>query len=156
MFLLRCLVGCIVWLSILGAILGFAGLGVLFCYNAQVGVFTSNNIGFLGIPSISGTGSINNTQYYATYGYICFGISGFIFLMMLCCCKRIRFTIAVCKIAGQFVRSVCRIMLLPLILTIILIGMWGCCLLCMIYLLSSTYFYVANPTDIFTSVQDYS
>jgi hypothetical protein len=149
MGLLRCLVGCTVWSLIFGVILGFAGLGVLLCYNAQVGVFASNNVGFLGLPAI------NNIQYYATYGYICFGISGFIFLMMFCCYNRIRFTIAVCKIAGQFVRSVCRIMLLPLILTIILIGMWGCCLLCMIYLLSSTYFYVANPTDIFTSVQDY-
>jgi hypothetical protein len=60
MFLLRCFVGCIVWLSILGAILGFAGLGVLFCYNAGIGIFT-NNLGFLGIPAISGSGTVNNS-----------------------------------------------------------------------------------------------
>jgi len=76
--------------------------------------------------------------------------------MMLCCCNRIRLAVAVCKVAGQFVIRVCQIMFLPIILAAILIGMWACCLLCMIYLLSSTYFYVADPTDIFTSVQDYT
>jgi len=153
MFLLRCLVGCIVWLSILGSILVFAGLGVIFCYNAGIGVFTSANMGFLGIPSLQGT--VNNTEYYATYGYICFGISGFLFLMMLCCCSRIRLAVAVCKVAGQFVIRVCQVMFLPIILAAILIGMWACCLVCMIYLLSATTFTVYG-TDLFTSVADYS
>lgn len=153
MFLLRCLVGCIVWLSILGSILVFAGLGVIFCYNANVGIFTSANMGFLGIPSLQGT--VNNTQYYATYGYICFGISGFLFLMMLCCCSRIRLAVAVCKVAGQFIIRVCQIMFLPIVLAAILIGMWACCLVCMIYLLSATTFTVYG-TDLFTSVADYS
>lgn len=153
MFLLRCLVGCIVWISILGSILTFAGLGVIFCYNAGVGVFNSTNLGFLGLPSLQGV--VTNTQYYATYGYICFGISGFLFLMMLCCCNRIRLAVAVCKVAGQFVIRVCQIMFLPIFLGIILIGMWACCLLCMIYLLSATTFVVTGD-DVFTSVKDYS
>lgn len=149
MFLLRCLVGCIVWLSILGSILTFAGLGVLFCYNAGVAVF-KNNLGFLGLPTLSGS------EYYATYGYICFGVSGFLFLMMLCCCSRIRLAVAVCKVAGQFIIRVCQIMFVPIILAAILIGMWGCCLVCMIYLLSSTTFSVISKDDYFTSVADWT
>lgn len=58
MFLLRCLVGLIVWFSIIGAILGFAGIGVLFCYNAGIGIF-KDNLGFLGLPRIDGY--ISNT-----------------------------------------------------------------------------------------------
>ena len=152
MFLLRCLVGCIVWLSILGSILAFAGLGVVFCYNAGVGGFQSS-LGFLGLPRLDG--EIGNTQYYATYGYICFGISGFLFLMMICCCNRIRLAVAVCKVAGQFIIRVCQIMFLPIILGLILVGMWAVCLLCMIYLLSATNF-VVRSTDVFTSVESYS
>lgn len=54
MILLRCLVGLIVWLSILGSILVFAGLGVVFLYNAGVAVF-KDNLGFLGLPTLSGS-----------------------------------------------------------------------------------------------------
>lgn len=156
MFLLRCLVGLIVWFSILGTILGFAGLGVIFCYNAGIGVF-KNNLGFLGLPVITANGNTyNKVEYYATYGYICFGLSGFFLLMMICCCNRIRLAVAVCKVAGQFVIRCCQVMFVPIFLAAILIGMWACCLLCMIYLLSSTTFYVASSSDIFTSVKDYS
>jgi len=51
MILLKCLVGLIVWLSIIGSILSFAALGVLFLYNAGVAVF-KNNLGFLGLPTL--------------------------------------------------------------------------------------------------------
>jgi len=54
MFMLRCLVGLIVWLSIFGSILVFAGLGVIFLFNAGVAVF-KDNLGFLGIPTLSGS-----------------------------------------------------------------------------------------------------
>ncbi len=33
MFLLRCLVGCIVWVSCIGIIVVFIGLGILFLFN---------------------------------------------------------------------------------------------------------------------------
>lgn len=33
MFLLRCLVGCIVWFSCIGVILAFAGAGLIFLFN---------------------------------------------------------------------------------------------------------------------------
>lgn len=74
---------------------------------------------------------------------------------MICCCNRLRLAVAVCKVAGQFVVRVCQITLLPIFLAIILIGMWAACLLCMIYLLSSTTFTVFTG-DYFTSVADYS
>jgi hypothetical protein len=34
MYALKCLAGCIVWVSIFGIILTFAGVGVIFLYNA--------------------------------------------------------------------------------------------------------------------------
>jgi hypothetical protein len=148
MILLRCLVGLIVWLSILGSILVFAGLGVVFLYNAGVAVF-KDNLGFLGLPTLSGS------QYYQVYGYICFGISGFLLLMLICCCSRIKLAVAVCKVAGQFVVRVCQATLVPIFLATILIGMWAVCLVCMIYLLSSTSFVVYSG-DVFTSVESYS
>jgi hypothetical protein len=54
MFILRCLVGLIVWLSVIGSILAVAGLGVIFLYNAGVGAF-KDNLGFLGLPTFSGS-----------------------------------------------------------------------------------------------------
>lgn len=53
MFLLRCLVGCIVWFSTIGSILLFAGLGVLFLYNG--GAISKDAVGFLGMPTLSGS-----------------------------------------------------------------------------------------------------
>lgn len=147
MILLRCLVGLIVWLSIIGSILVFIALGILFLYNAGVAVF-KNNLGFLGMPTLSGS------EYYKVYGYICFGISGILILLLICCCNRLRLAVAVCKVAGQFVVRVCQVTLVPIILTILLIGTWAVCLVCMVYLLSSTKFTVYSG-DYFTSVEDY-
>lgn len=148
MFLLRCLVGCVVWGSIFGIIALFAGMGVIFLYNA--GVIGGSTAEYLGIPKLNGS------PYYKTYGYICFGIAGALFLLLLCCCSRLRLAVAVCKVAGQFVIRVCQVTLVPIFLGIILIGMWAVCLLCMIYLLSATNFVAAKDTagdwEIFTSV----
>lgn len=151
MFLLRCLVGCIVWLSIIGSILVFVGLGVIFLYNG--GKISSSAVGFLGLPTLSGS------DYYNTYGYICFGVAGFLLIMLICCCNRLRLAVAVCKVAGQFVIRVCQVTLVPIVLAAILIGMWAVCLLCMIYLLSATTFTTSmtgSSYDVFTSVESYS
>ena len=151
LFLLRCLVGCIVWVSCIGIILVFAGLGAIFLYNG--GVFSgtaATYAGFLGMPTLSGS------DYYATYGYICFGLSGVFLILLLCCCNRLRLAVAVCKVAGKFVIRVCLITLLPIFLSVILIGMWALCLLAMVYLLSVTKFTIANSTDLFTSVASYT
>lgn len=123
-------------------------MGVIFLYNAGVAVF-KNNLGFLGIPTLTGS------EYYQVYGYICFGVAGFLLLMLICCCNRIRLAVAVCKVAGQFVIRVCQATLVPIFLAAILIGMWAVCLVCMIYLLSATTFTVYTG-DVFTSVKDYS
>lgn len=136
MFLLRCLVGCIVWFSCIGIILVFIGLGVLFLYNggAFKGTVADEYAGFLGMPTLDGS------DYYKTYGYICFGIAGVLLILLLCCCNRLRLAVAVCKVAGRFVIRVCHIVLVPIILTIVMIGMWACCLLALVYLLSATQF----------------
>lgn len=151
MFLLRCLVGCIVWVSCFGIILLFAGLGLMFLYNGGVLSGTAATYaGFLGMPTLNGS------DYYAIYGYVCFGISGLLLILLLCCCNRLRLAVAVCKVAGRFVIRVCHVALLPIFLSIVLIGMWAACLLCMIYLLSVTTFTISNSTDLFTSVQSYT
>lgn len=152
MFLLRCLVGCIVWGSILMTIALFAGLGVIFLVNA--GKIGNSYVKYLGIPKLSGS------DYYATYGYICFGISGAILILLLCCCSRLRLAVAVCKVAGQFVIRVCQAAFVPIVLFLILVGMWAACLVCMVYLLSVTNFVaIQNVTssnwDVFTTVESY-
>lgn len=151
MFLLRCLVGCIVWVSCIGIVLVFAGLGLIFIYNGGVLSGTAASYaGFLGMPTLSGS------DYYATYGYICFGLSGVFLILLLCCCNRLRLAVAVCKVAGRFVIRVCLVTLVPIILSLILIAMWACCLLCMIYLLSVATFTISSSTDLFTSVASYT
>ena len=133
MFLLRCMVGCLVWFSCIGIILVFIGLGIIFLYNGGTFKGTAEEYaGFLGLPTLSGS------DYYNTYGYICFGFAGLFLILLLCCCNRLRLAVAVCKVAGRFVIRVCLVVMVPIFLTIVLIGMWACCLLCMIYLLSAT------------------
>ena len=63
--------------------------------------------------------------------------------------------VAVCKVAGQFVIRVCHVTLVPIFLSFVLVGMWACCFLALIYLLSATDFEVAKSTDVFTSVKNY-
>ena len=151
MFLLRCLVGIIVWGSILGTILTLSGLGVIFLYNG--GKISSDAVGFLGLPTLSGS------DYYNVYGYICFGVAGALLILLLCCCSRLYLAVAVCKVAGQYVIRVCFVALVPIILGLVLIGMWALCLLCMIYLLSMTNFVAVKSSgsyDSFTEVESYS
>jgi hypothetical protein len=49
MFMLRCLAGCFVWLSLIGLLLVMVALGIVFLYNG--GAISKNNeyIGNLGI-----------------------------------------------------------------------------------------------------------
>lgn len=152
MFLLRCLVGCVVWGSILLTIGLFVGVGVIFLYNA--GAIGGAQVEYLGIPKLDGS------PYYKTYGYICFGIAGALFILLLCCCSRLRLAVAICKVAGQFVIRVCQVIFVPIILGILLMGMWALCLLCMVYLLSATSFVAEKDSDgeydIFTSVESYT
>jgi hypothetical protein len=131
MFSLRCLVGCIVWLSIFGIILVFALAGVVFLYNA--GIIKADGLnynGYMNLPTSSGQ------SYYDIYGYISFALSGLFLLITLCCCSRIRLAVAVCKVAGQFVVGVCTVMLVPIIQALILLGFWAACLVVMVYLVS--------------------
>ena len=139
MFLLRCLVGCVVWGSIILTIGLFIGVGLIFLYNA--GTIGGGSIEYLGIPKLEGS------PYYNTYGYICFGIAGVLLILLICCCNRLRLAVAVCKVAGQFVIRVCQVTLVPIFLGAVLIIVWVVCLLCMIYLLSATKFVAEKDSD---------
>lgn len=152
MFMLRCLVGLIVWVSCIGSILIFVGMGVLFLYNG--GAISQDAAGFLGMPTL------DSSEYYNTYGYICFGIAGVLLILLLCCCNRLRLAVAVCKVAGQFIVRVCQVTLVPIFLAFLLIGIWAACLVIMVFLLSATKFVAVSDSsgsyDVFTSVESYS
>ena len=77
------------------------------------------------------------------------------FIIVLCCCSRIRLAVAICKSAGQFVAGVCLIVLVPIFQAALVIGLWGGCLVAMVYLISSTQFQ-ALSSEYFTSIKDYS
>lgn len=94
MFLMRWIAPLIVWLSIIGIILIFAGMGFIFLYSAGTFNQFGNQLGNLGIPTLT------PDKYYNVYGGICFGIALLIFIIMCCCFSRIRLAIAVCKVSG--------------------------------------------------------
>lgn len=150
MFLMRWIAALLIWLSIFTILFIFVAFGLVFLY--QGGVIKSNEIGnalgTLGIP----TASQNN--YYNIYGYISFGVAGLLFLIMLCCCSRIKLAVAVCKVSGQFLLRVAQVLLVPIIMTALILGLWAFGLSAMVYIISTATF-VANG-DIFTSINDWT
>jgi solute carrier family 44 protein 1 (choline transporter-like protein)/choline transporter-like protein 2/4/5 len=63
--------------------------------------------------------------------------------------------VAICKSAGGFVSGVCLIVLVPIFQTIIAGGLWGACLIVMVYLVSSATF-VTSSSYYFSYIGDYS
>lgn len=63
---------------------------------------------------------------------------------------------AVCKVAGKYVIAVCSIVIVPIIQMLLLVGVWAACLAVMVYLISAAEFTVADSSDVFTSIKDYS
>jgi hypothetical protein len=149
MFLLRCLAGCIVWVSLFGTMLALVGLGLVFLYNAGLLNSAASIATTLGVPSVS-------SQYNEPIGWTLIGLGGFFFIIILCCCNRIRLAVAICKSAGQFVSSVCTVILVPIVQTLFALGLWGGALVTMVYLVSSATFVVASSSDYFTSINSYS
>jgi len=150
MFLLRCFAGCIVWISLIGTIGVLIGIGLIFLYNAGYMGAASGVATYLGVPSFG------STQYNQIYGWICIGVGCLFIIVVLCCCSRIRLAVAICKSAGGFVSSVCLIVFVPIIQTIFAGGLWGGCIVVMVYLVSSASFttsssyyfsYIANYGD---------
>ena len=148
MFLLRCIAGCVVWCSLFGIILFFIGIGLLFLYSAGKLGSAETVVTTLGVPSLSASGSNE------VYGWVSIGIGCFFLLIVLCCCSRLRLAVAVCKSAGQFVSSVCSVVLVPIFQTIFQAGLWGACLVAMVFLVSGTEM-TSIATDYFTSIKNY-
>lgn len=147
MFMLRCLAGCIVWCSLFGLIVFFIGLGLIFLYNAGKLGATASVASYLGVPSI-------NSGANEVYGWVSIGLGCLFFIVVLCCCSRLRLAVAVCKSAGQFVASVCTTVLVPIVQTIIAAGIWAGSLVVMVYLVSCSKF-TASTSDYFSSIADY-
>jgi choline transporter-like protein 2/4/5 len=148
MFLMRWIAPLLVWLSIIGIIIIFAGAGFIFLYNAGTFQQFGLQLGNLGIPTLA------PNQYYNIYGYVSFGLALLFFLVFLCCCSRIRLAIAVCKVAGQFVIRVAQIMLVPIVMTALVLGLWAFGLSSLVYIISTAQFVATN--DVFTSINDYT
>jgi len=147
MFLLRCLAGCIVWLSLFGTIFVLLGLGLIFLYNAGYMSAAASVATFLGVPSI-------NTGYNEPIGWTLIGVSAAFFILVLCCCSRIRLAVAICKSAGQFIVGVCLIVLVPIFQTSLVISLWAGCLVAMVYLVSAASFTTTGATY-FTTLANY-
>lgn len=150
MFFLRCFAGCVVWVSIIFLILLTVALGILFCYNGGA-ISRDSYVGNLGIA----IPTLPPNSYYNIFGYICFGLSGFFLLAVICCCSRLRLAVAVCGVAGQFVAGVCQAVLVPLLMGAILFGMWVGCVIAMICLIGGANF-VVHGNDVFTSIDSYT
>lgn len=148
MFMLRCLAGCIVWCSLFGLIIFFIGLGLIFLYNAGYLGAADNAATYLGVPSI-------NSGSNAVYGWISIGLGCLFFIVVLCCCSRLRLAVAVCKTAGQFVAGVCTSILVPIVQTVIAGGVWAACIVVMVYLISCSNF-TSDTSTYFSSIASYS
>lgn len=149
MFFLRCFAGCIVWLSLFAIMFLLVGLGLIFLYNAGYMGGASGVATYLGIPSI-------NSSFNEPVGWTLIGVGCFFFIVILCCCNRIRLAVAVCKCAGQFVGTVCTVVMVPIFQSILGFALWVGALFTMVYLVSSATFVVASSSDYFTSIQSYS
>ena len=88
-------------------------------------------------------------------GWTLIGVGCAFLIVILCCCNRIRLAVAVCKSAGAFVTSVCTIVLVPIVQTILAAMLWAGALITMVYLVSSATYVVASTSDYFTSISSY-
>lgn len=150
MFCLRCFAGCIIWLSLILLILLMVALGILFCYNGGA-ISQSSYVGNLGV-SIP---TLPPNSYYNIFGYICFGLGGLFLLIIFCCCSRIRLAVAICGVAGQFIAGVCQAILVPVVMGLIIFGLWVACILAMIGLIGGANF-VVSGNSVFTSIDSYT
>ena len=148
MFFLRCCAGCIVWISLFGIMFLLVGTGLIFLFNAGYLQSASSVATYLGVPSV-------NSQYNEPIGWTLIGLGCFFFIIILCCCNRIRLAVAICKSAGQFVGSVCTVILVPIFQTVLAFSLWVGALISMVYLVSAAKFVVMNSTDYFTSIESY-
>jgi len=81
--ILRCFAGLLVWTTIFG-ILGCLGGGGYWLY------YQKDNYD-----------SSDKNRDYVTYGaYALWGIGGLFFLLILCCCSRIRLAVAILKVTS--------------------------------------------------------
>ena len=145
MFFLRCCAGCIVWLALFGIMFLLVGTGLIFLYNAGYMQSASNVATYLGVPAV-------NSQYNEPIGWTLIGLGCFFLIVILCCCNRIRLAVAICKSAGQFVGSVCTVILVPIFQTVLAFALWVGALITIVYLVSTTTFIVQSSTDYFTSI----
>ena len=118
----------------------------------MAGFAASSYIGYLGLPTAT------ENANYDIYAYISWGIAGLLLIILLCCCSRIRLAVAVCKCAGQFVASVCGIVLVPIWQTILVVVLWVAAIIAIIWLAASATYVPTQSSgsyDVFTSVANY-
>lgn len=77
-------------------------------------------------------------------------------LLLFCYFPKLKPTILACRVANHYLTQVPHIYLLVIMLSILLLAMWACCILSMLYLFSTATFVVGSEQDVFTSVQSYA
>lgn len=104
--ILRCCAGVMVWTTIFATI-AILGGGGYWAYRYR-----------------ENYDEADNNYNYITYGaYILWGLAGLFFIIMICCCNRIRLAVAIMKVTGQFIYNTPTILFIPVIF-LILCGLW--------------------------------
>ena len=149
MFLMKCIAGIVVWVSIIATFLALVVLGLLFMYSG--GQFGSTGQVFLGvkIPTIG-----EDVQYIRYYGYAVLGVAGVFIIIILCLCNKIRLAVALCGCAGKYIVDVMTSVLVPIIMSVFTAALWVVCIVCMLYLVSAAKF-IAESSSVFTSFESF-
>jgi hypothetical protein len=137
-----------VWVSIFLIVGTLLGLAIVFLYNGGA-IGRDSFIGNLGIS----VPNLPTSKYYNIFGYITFGVVALILLLVVCCCGRIRLAVALCGIAGKFISQTVQIVFVPIIMAFFVVLLWVGAIISMVCLIGTANF-VANGTDIFTSIQN--
>lgn len=106
MVIMRCCVGIIVWFTIFGVLAALGG-GGYWVYKTKDNYDQSDD----------------NYKYLQYGAYALWGIGGAFFLIVLCCCGRIRIAVAILKVTGQFIYNTPTVLTIPVIFLLIC-GIW--------------------------------
>ena len=108
LFIIRCIGGAIIYLSLLLILACFVGGGLYVMEYAKVNIADDDPY-----------------KQYANYAaYVLFGLAALELVCVCCCWKAIKIAVAVYKTTAQYVASNLRILVLPLFSWVIL-GIWG-------------------------------
>jgi hypothetical protein len=134
MVLLRYCSGVLTWFAILAFIAGTAILGWRFYDNATK---VASETGSISSTDNSETSTSKTILAQKIIAYVCWGVSGFTFLVVLCLFNRIRLAIAIMKAAADYVKATPSVFIVPPVTVLILLVFYAFWSSAAIFLVSS-------------------